>query len=284
MVTSRESGDRSSNQGSSPGALGLACPGWTDGSAIARASLLVAADRPDRLEVHWVPRGLTEAGVAAPFDRDRSPAVEFQLDGERLFSGLLRGRALEIESTGMLAGLVAWSAYDARRDRLSNRRWYESTDAEIAVEIASELGLRADVESTEDIHRIAECRGDPLRYLRARARAIGFDLAIANGTLHFRSEIDSPAGAVARLGVGVDALSSVRLVDRGAGGRGGRCLVAGDPRWRPLRRFDLAGLGAWDGRYRAIRCRHVWDAAGYTTAIDFLETGIDWTAWREELG
>jgi hypothetical protein len=253
---------------------GLAVPELSclpSGAALVRASVFLALDRPDRLEAEWVTASGDRDALLGAMDAGRDAVL--RLGGDDLFRGKVERAGLRLGAGGLRAWLVAYAAFHALRQRCRPESYYELTDAEIASRIALDLGLSPQVETTAAVHPRLERSGDPLRFLRQRARAIDFEFAVTAGTLHFRRRIE-PLGAVPcvlRVGEG---LAELELEDRGGLGDRGRCIVRGDPGLRPLRDLRLEGFGArWEGEYRLGRSVHVFDVSGYQTTLEFVERG-----------
>ncbi|MEM7231819.1 MAG: hypothetical protein AAF517_06575 [Planctomycetota bacterium] len=264
----------------------VCCPSLPDGARIRRADVLAALDRPDRLEIDIVYEATEERAdeSAAMIGalRPESP-IELWAGEDQLFSGAVERRTLRSDRYGTYLSAVAYSGYQFRRDVKSHDVYHRMSDSEIAAQLAEELGLEADVDRSNLIHERLERREDPLEFLRERARAEGFQLAIGSGRLHFRRQLEPNAGGLRA----VDRRTGVReleLSDRGWRGRGGRLRVWGDATWRPLDELDLSSYGpAWDGRYLIVRCRHFVDSGGFDTEAEFLEEGADVAAWRGEV-
>lgn len=248
-----------------------------------RADVSVAADRPDRLELEVVDgddEGI-EARGGAPLGPGRP--VEVFLNDSPLFSGRVDRCGLRCDPLGRRWLVVAYAEYERFRVEASPATYFQTTDSEIATRIAAELGLRPRVERTLEVFPRLERREDPLRFLRRRARDIGFEFAVAEGELHFASTVPlSDDRAPLRVDCRSDLLA-LDVEDRGLLGRGGSLRVSGDPAWRPLVSFDVDGYGpAWDARYRVVRCRHYLSGSGYRCLVHFLEEGLDFALWRGE--
>lgn len=251
--------------------------GWSDGRLVSRASVLLAIDRPARLELEWCeldPR----AARPHPSPPLRNLPAELVAGGRTLFRGSVESVFFRGREGGWRGGVLAWSDWDSRRGKCAARHHHVS-DSELATRIALELGLRPEVEATPEIHERIEINGDPLRFLRERARAIGFELAIAEDVLHFRSALEPTKGPAIRIEARRDILE-VELEER-LRGRGGRIVFRGRPRVRPLDAVEIAGLGPGrDGRYAALRCRHRYEEGRWTNEVEFLERGADLERWR----
>jgi len=274
----------------------LRCPTLPAGVAIRRADVFTAVDRPDRLELelvdsdigagrhgdagagrHDTQRSLEELG-GGPLRPGR--ALEFWIGSRRLFSGRVERCGFRLDRQGGRWLSVAYTDYESRRSHLADDTYYQLTDAEIAARIAVELGLEPRVEPTREVYARVERHGDPLRFLRERARRIGFELAVTPTDLIFASDVPSRAGAPRRVDRNAN-LIELDVEEHGPLGRGGGLALAGDASWQPLVEFDLSGFGrAWDARYRTVRCRHYISESGYRSVVDFLEEGTDLETWK----
>jgi hypothetical protein len=173
---------------------------------------------------------------------------------------------------------VAYAHYHYLRAARPRERYYQVTDAELAGRIASELELVAVVDPESEVHAWVDREGDPLHFLRGRARRAGRHFGVSGGKLFFTRAVPPPPDATAVIGP-LD-LVALEVWAGGAGGRGGKLEAAGDADWQPLRQFQLRGAGEMDGGYRAVRCAHVLDGSGCRTVVEFLEEGLDLDAWR----
>ena len=261
----------------------LVCPSLPGGSAVLRADISMAADRPDRLEIEAVDTDPASGleGRGGDLLRPGHP-VEILLEDTPLFAGRVERCALRSDRQGHRWLVVAYSEYERLRSGKMKDTYFQMSDSEIALQIASELGLRPRVELTLEVFARVERRGDPLRFLRQRARQINFQFAVMNGELLFASEVETLPKGPLRLSPGSD-LISIEVEDRGLLGRGGCFQATGNPAWRPLREFDVRGCGpAWDSRYHTVRCRHFLGVSGYWCQVDFLEEGTDFAFWEGE--
>jgi len=244
-----------------------------------RIEALLAIDRPDRLELEY--------DGAVVLDESSAPGstIELTTPAGMLFRGVVSRRGFEIASGVSSVRISALAAFDARRALRASDTYFQSSDAEIAARIASELGLEPRVERTRVVHERLERRGDPLCFLRARAREIDYELAVSGGRLWFGRRLPSVEEISPRLALRRvrprDGVLSLEIEDRGALGRGGELRLRRDDTWRPLDAFELAGFGtSWDGTYRVIRCAHARDETGARTAVTFLERGGDLERFR----
>jgi hypothetical protein len=136
----------------------------------------------------------------------------------RVFRGIIdRARESVDAESGRAFSIVAHSAFHRLRTRLRERgeRFYQVTDSEAAERIAFDLGLAPVVEPTPHVHRALEVRGDPLRFLRERAREHGFQLAVSDGRLYFSKALPS-TGEPFSVEVGDRVVARARGSRRGA--------------------------------------------------------------------
>jgi phage protein D len=89
--------------------------------------------------------------------------------------------------------MIQLTAYDTGRDLAMGakaRNWGRVTSSYIAEQVASEFGLRADVESSDDErpqHRIQPANVTSYEYLARLAHALNWDFYVENDTLHFHN-------------------------------------------------------------------------------------------------
>lgn len=242
-----------------------------------RTRLWLALDRPDRLEI-------TAVGVGSEGPPAAGSSFEAALGGETLFRGIVERNTRSIDVlNGAPWSLVAYARYHHLRKGCGPQRWFQVTDAEAAERLASSLELLPRVERTVPVHAVLEVSGDPLPFLRQRARAIGFQLAVTGGRLHFARELPTDgdpwrvAGELDVIGLSTEE----RLGPRGPS-RGGRIEVVFEPKLRPLDLLDTKGLdGDGGGLYRSVRVMHTLDASGRRTVVDLVEVGLDDSRWRD---
>ncbi|MEC9348095.1 MAG: hypothetical protein VX387_00125 [Planctomycetota bacterium] len=258
------------------------------GTGLLSCELLLTADGSDRLELSFSAdevRGGPQAALEAC-----GAGVELTLGHPcgALFRGSIQANGLKWDSGGTALFLTAGADHHHSGEFPDPQTYYQHSDSELAEAIASELGLRALVEPTEEVFERVVRRGDRLDFLRERARKIGFELALLPGELFFSSKLPRCAelsGLPAARGVlsRDESLLEFSFRELSGLGRGGDFEVRGDPGWRPLQELDIAGMGdPFDGRYRVARARHHWDELGYRTRVDYLETGVDLELWSEE--
>jgi phage protein D len=98
--------------------------------------------------------------------------------------------ALELEFTAQDLPRMSVRGYDCRHRLQRGRKvrtFLKQTDAEIARQIASEAGIKAEVEDTEIRHDyIIQANQTDLAFLQERARSIGHEIHVEGRTLHFR--------------------------------------------------------------------------------------------------
>ncbi|HLU50214.1 MAG TPA: hypothetical protein VK116_19090 [Planctomycetota bacterium] len=250
-------------------------PALGEGRRITRASILRAVDRPDRLELDWRDESVEESDGPAP-----GAPIELLVSEDEVFRGVIERVGELRDRTGWARRLVAWSEWDERRASIA-REHFEVTDSELATRIALALGLKPAVEPTIDVHERISIEGDPLVFLRTRARAHGFELAVASGTLHFAGEIAGAGGRVERIVAGRDAME-IELEER-VRGRYARVVVRGRPRFEPLGTVELSGFGGRrDGRFRVLRVRSRFAGGRFMSELDLLdiESGADLERFR----
>jgi len=258
------------------------------GAALLSCELLLTADGSDRLELSFSAdevQGGPSAALAAC-----SAGVELTLGHPcgALFRGSLQASGLKWDRGGTVLFLTARADHLQVGESPDPHTYYQHSDSELVEAIASELGLRALVEPTEEVFERVVRRGDRLDFLRERARKIGFELALLPGELFFSSKLprcEEISGLPAARGVlrRDERLLEFRFRELSGLGRGGHFEVQGDPGWRPLQELDVAGMGdPLDGRYRVARARHCWDQLGYRTRVDYLETSVDLESWSGE--
>ncbi len=252
-------------------------------SPLLRVDLFQAADRPDRFEATFLDdleAGPGAAGEGAGAARWRAGAhVTAAVAGERVFAGTIARVASAFNAArGRTLTLVAYADYHRLRGLVPPERWRQATDSEAAEWVASALELVAAVERTDRVHAFLDFEGDPLQFLRRRARACGFQLAVTAGRLYFARSLPS-LGDPLLLAAGRD-LIGIETAETSTG-RGGFLDARGDPRWRPLVSFEVKGLDGRAGRrYRSVRTFHTLDRDGYRTRVEFVEGDLDYALLR----
>jgi hypothetical protein len=257
------------------------------------ADIFQAVHRPDRLEVALLAqRGGADAMARLGLGRVLpGMGVTVTAGGCELFSGRVERTAVGVDrSQGRSFSLVAFSSYHHLRASQGTVRYYQTTDSEVAERIASSLELVAVVDPVRRVHDFFEQRGDPLRFLRRRARDCGRQLAVSRGKLYFSKRLPVLSEPLP-VGWEKDLLSFELVARERAGGRQavrvGSFEVRGNPRLRPLMSFEcVKGLGvATRGRYHSIRVLHLVDADGYRTRVKFREETRDNSLrWSARMG
>jgi len=254
---------------------------------ILRAHLYQALDRPSRLEVEVLTG--RSGGLPGSLPAPVGSRVTLASGGETCFCGVVErcGRRVDADE-GPVSWLVAYSDYHRHRLELRRRGsalgpWYQATDSETAERIASALQLVASVDPTTRVHPVVEPRGDPLRFLRERARECGYELAVWDGRLHFVRSLSSPEAACVPSS---EDVLGFEVEERRSGSstiRGGRLEHAGDWRLRPLLSLDLERLdGGSGGRYRSVRTLHALDRSRFRTVVELVAEGFDYSLWQEQ--
>ncbi|MBI4585643.1 MAG: hypothetical protein HY717_16655 [Planctomycetes bacterium] len=245
-------------------------------AALSRCELLLAIDRPDRLEVSWPGRqplfaAEDGAAVAGQLPLPDQP-MALRLGGELLFRGVV-DRVAAVESCREPPSLRL-SAQARWRFHLeaAPAEYYQRTPAEVAEQIAGELGLEAVVDAGGAVLPHLQRAGEPLRFLKELARRAGYGLAIAGERLYFKKDLSgigrphllSPASGAAYL-----------EIEQRRGGR--RRGLVSLPRLALVRPLDLLRLRGFeprsDGDYRAVRCRLRGGAAGWQTDLEVAGDG-----------
>ncbi len=247
-------------------------------ASFSRFELHLAIDRPDRLEVSWPgrqPLFAAEDGSAAAGEPPLpDQPLSLRLDGELLFRGVV-DRVAAVESRRE-PSCLRFSAQARWRFHLeaAPAEYYQRTAAEVAEQIAGELGLEAMVDPGGAVLPYLQRTGEPLRFLKELARGAGYGLAIAGGRLYFKKDFSS----IGRLHLLSPACGAEHFeIEHCRGGR--RRGLVSLPRLalvRPLDRLRLRGFEALgDGDYRAVRCRLLGDGGvrGWQTDLEFAGDG-----------
>lgn len=118
--------------------------------------------------------------------------VEITLGYDGKIVSLIKGEvtALEPEFNENEAPTLKVQGYDSlhrfRRGR-KTKSYVQLKDSDIARQIASRLGLSAQVEDTQVTHEyLLQDNQTDIDFLQGRARRIRYELAVENGVLHFR--------------------------------------------------------------------------------------------------
>ena len=238
------------------------------GIDLAGVDVFQAADRPDRFEAAIVER----CGAVNPLEGVLRPGISLRatLGGEALFDGeVARGARSMDPVRGAVFTVTGYASYQRLRSTCPEERYWQAADGEIAERIGSGLELTSVVERGDRIHAAIARRGDPLRFLRSLAREVGFELAVSGGRLYFLREIPG-TGEPLR----IDESAGVVSWEETGTVQGGRAVLAGDPRLRPLTAIGATLAGPAPRRYRIVRAIHRMGPRGYTTGIEFLERGL----------
>ncbi len=124
-------------------------------------------------------------------------SVEIAVRGESGTSKLLAGEitAIEPEFSQAAGPTVMIRGYDQshRLHRSKQTKTYvQETDSDIAKKIARECGLRAEVDSTREVHEyVSQDNQTDMEFIRERAERIGYGVYVEDGTLNFRQAPDT---------------------------------------------------------------------------------------------
>jgi len=254
------------------------------GGSTFRIRLLLAADLTDSLEV-----SLAGSGPASSSVRAGEPVL-FRLGGRVRFRGLVERATAALDARlGASAGFQARPEWFGRAASLPREEeYFQVTDSEVAARIADALGLEARIEATSRVHARLLRRGDPLEFLRERARCSGLVLGIREGLIHFTRKLPGTGGAVlpdpsrtgsSRIGsfeLGPHSPVRSLRVSRWAEGRTGIIALGEDPGISPLDRLRLLGLGSdYDGHYRVARVRIDSEPGQTACEVFWLDEGMD---------
>lgn len=262
------------------------CSVLPSGTTLLGCEVFLQADGFDHLEILFAADGASP-GVEEVLD-SLVPGAELviELPSGPLFRGRIRDRGLKRDRAGTV-GLLRAHCHQREASLLHEpQTFYHHCDSELAGMFARELGLQPAVEPTTEVLELVECPGERLEFLRQRARAIGYELAVTAGRLYFSASL--PAGAdvpglppCAGVLCADDRVLEFVIEEHSSRGKGGFFELAGDPGWLPLQEFDIVGRGRLAvGRYRVARARHCWDRLGYRTRVDYLENGVDLERWK----
>jgi phage protein D len=118
-------------------------------------------------------------------------AIEISVRGEGGTTKLLSGEitAIEPEFSQAVGPTVLIRGYDQshRLHRAKETKTYvQETDSDIARKVARECGLKAQVDSTREVHEyVIQDNQTDMEFLQERAQRIGYRLYVEDGTLHF---------------------------------------------------------------------------------------------------
>jgi phage protein D/phage baseplate assembly protein gpV len=132
-----------------------------------------------------------------------SVSVRYTDGTEQLLSGEVTSLESEVDSSGSHVLIRGYDKSHRLHRGRKARSWADQKDSEIATAIAQEAGLSASVDDSGIAHTyIAQPGVSDWEFLLGRAREIGFDLRVSNGSLEFKkptSASDGPEpGSLAR--------------------------------------------------------------------------------------
>jgi phage protein D len=133
--------------------------------------------------------------------------------GKKLFSGRVSGLEAEFaEASPPTITVLAEDRFQDLRMTRRTRTWENTTDKDVATQIAGDHGLTPDLDLQGPQHKVlAQVNQSDLAFLRDRARALGAELWIDGTTLSVKPRA-SRGGAPLSLGLG----SSIRHLTVGA--------------------------------------------------------------------
>ncbi len=151
---------------------------------------------------------------------------------------LIRGEitALEPDFAPGTHAILAVRGYD-RSHRLHrgthSRAFVRVTDSDMVKQIAQEVGLRAEIDATDQVHdHVLEFNQTHMAFLRGRAQRNGYDLYVRDRTLYFKKPGGEPAIAPLELEWGVR-------------------LEAFRPRLTLIEQVDEVAVQGWDAKTKA---------------------------------
>jgi uncharacterized protein involved in type VI secretion and phage assembly len=119
-------------------------------------------------------------------------SLEVQLGDGSSIASVFKGEitAVELEATELAMPVVTVRGY-SRAHRLhrnrQNRSFLQMTDADIANKVATEAGLQASVDSTNDTHDyVLQYNQTDWEFLKDRAARNGYEVVVDDRTLYFR--------------------------------------------------------------------------------------------------
>jgi len=124
-------------------------------------------------------------------------AMEISVRGEAGTTKLLTGEitSIEPEFSQMVGPTTVIRGYDEshRLHRAKQTKTYvQETDSDIAKKIARECGLKAQVDSTREVHEyVCQDNQSDMEFLQDRAQRIGYHMYVEEDTLHFRQAPES---------------------------------------------------------------------------------------------
>lgn len=146
----------------------------------------------DTQRVTWSDAALFQPGGAVEIQMGYVGALETVIAGE--ITGL------ELSFPERARALLTVRGYDRlhrlRRGRRT-RSYLQTKDSDVARQIASDLGLTPDVEDSGEVHPyLLQTNQTDIDFLLMRARAIGYELQVADKTLRFRKTKHDRAQAI----------------------------------------------------------------------------------------
>jgi phage protein D/phage baseplate assembly protein gpV len=130
-------------------------------------------------------------------------SVRYEAGTEQLISGEVTSLEADVDSSGSHVVIRGYDKSHRLHRGRKARSWADQTDSDIASSIAQEAGLSASVDDSEITHSyVAQPGVSDWEFLLSRAREIGYDLRVADGSLEFKkpsSAGDGPeAGSLER--------------------------------------------------------------------------------------
>ena len=130
-------------------------------------------------------------------DFEVGKAVEIAVRGEAGTIKLLTGEitAIEPEFSQAVGPTTVIRGYDQshRLHRAKQTRTYvQETDSDIAKKIARECGLKAEVDSTREVHEyVCQDNQTDMEFLKDRAQRIGYRMYVEDDKLYFRQALET---------------------------------------------------------------------------------------------
>lgn len=145
-------------------------------------------------ELQWMDSDVFDEGNEIEIHMGYADDLHLMLLGE------VTAASPNFPSSGQPTLAVQGSSLYHRLQRETRRRPFESaTDSGIAEEIASEMDLEAEVDSTETEHPLVSPSGESYaQILQQRAQRIGYEVAVKGRTLYFQRSryIDNPTASL----------------------------------------------------------------------------------------
>jgi phage protein D/phage baseplate assembly protein gpV len=136
---------------------------------------------------------LAEIGVAL----GDSVTVSVQYDGgsEEIAEGEVTSLEADVDTSGSHVVIRGYDKSHRLHRGRKARSWADQSDSDIAKAIAEEAGLEAAVDDSGSAHTyIAQPGVSDWEFLLSRAREIGYDLRVSNGSLHFKQPASAGDG------------------------------------------------------------------------------------------